>query len=77
MEVRHSKQENVANRKESVTKFDKGSVKKSVSETRAPKEVGFLALCSGGKNMIIYSARKNCIFLPILQFFFLKKKLQI
>ena len=37
-------------------------LKKSVTETNAPREGKFSALCSGGKNLITYRAS----FLPIL-----------
>ena len=43
-------------------------------QTRVPRELGRLALCSEAKNMIFYSDRKNWIFLPILQWFFWQKK---
>ena len=41
-----------------VLRDNKGSLKKSVSETKALREIGFYALCSGGKNFITHSAKK-------------------
>ena len=42
-----------------VVVVDKGSSKKSFSQTRAPCELGLFALSSEAQNMIPYSARKN------------------
>ena len=60
-------------KKHTVRSLIRGHSKKSVSKTKAPREVGFFALCSGGKNMKPHSARKNSIFLPFLQWFFWEK----
>ena len=52
----------------------KGHPRKSVLLTRAPRELGLFALCLEAQNMASYSARKNWLFLPILQWFFWHKK---
>ena len=52
----------------------RGHSKKSVSETRAPREVGFFALCSGGKNLITHSAKKKLHFFANFAVIFLDKK---
>ena len=46
-----------------------GSSKKSVLQMRAPRELGLFGLCSEAQNMILHSARKNWLILPILQWF--------
>ena len=53
----------------------KGHLKKSVSPTRAPRELGFFALYSEAQNMIFYNGKRST-FLPILQWFFWQKKIQ-